>query len=592
MSRIIQILILSISIAGCTTSRWVNLEDPAPDLAAGRVVDSYPVVTVKSMPTPDNPILSLSVVEHRVLQVPLKFRSERMIQRYRPRVGLLALGVITSAGLVYLSTTDVLTDKELTDTQKNILRISALGILTASALHMQPVGDPIATGEVRLVGDAGSEQRTDSVVARSSSEPLMIRLDAAHSGNSLASNREFRLTGSTDINLIDELNLRQYQPDSDEDVHIRITSEHDILEIKIPMEALFSKYALVRTSTTALRSAPSASLSSVITTVAASSLLPWTNSTDTGWHRVLLGLTPTYVSKDDVDIVWRSPFGGSANLVVGTGAGSYGTLDIERNIPETGIRNNRSMAIIISNEYTDETIQSVKNGHRTARMVADYLKNSLGYNDERIVTLIDFSTYEEFYELLDVNLNHRTIAGRSISGNTDIFLYVIGAGSLVGIEDEFVPVILPVHGSQNEAVSIPEFIGQFTEMPIASINAVFELDFRNMPENPRVISRNQFISSVRSRLSDTINYNLIFSSEPVQQSGNYHSADLRTDRVHGILTYYFIRAIQDGATNTGDINELIRRNVSFTSRRLHNRAQDPVFINNNEFNLLRFTPEF
>src|SRR5690606_7567387 len=85
---------------------------------------------------------------------------------------------------------------------------------------------------------------------------------------------------------------------------------------------------------------------------------------------------------------------------------------------------------------------------------------------------------------------------------------------------------------------------------------------------------------------------VIFAGSLDQTAGNYQSADLRTDRVHGILTYYFTRALQSGITDIPGIYQYLQRNMTFTSRRLHNRAQDPFALYNEPTNLLRFTPDF
>ena len=61
-------------------------------------------------------------------------------------------------------------------------------------------------------------------------------------------------------------------------------------------------------------------------------------------------------------------------------------------------------------------------------------------------------------------------------------------------------------------------------------------------------------------------------------------------RVHGILTYYFARALQDGNTGHRVYIAVPATQYDILHReRLHNRAQDPVFIGNSRVNLIDIT---
>src|SRR5690606_703441 len=126
----------------------------------------------------------------------------------------------------------------------------------------------------------------------------------------------------------------------------------------------------------------------------------------------------------------------------------------------------------------------------------------------------------------------------------------------------------------------------------ASFTLILDTDYSNTTLFNISQANAPFLQSQLQEMLNGFERSSIFLASNVDQiAGNYVSRDLRTDRVHGILTYYFTQAIKDSNSQIDQIRDYLRRNVAFTSRRLHDRTQDPIILYNESYSLLRPTSD-
>jgi hypothetical protein len=587
----LSLFILFISALSCTSSRWVTQDELIEDVSRIHIVDSIPVLSISDLPSNDKPSFTLMVMDKQLLKVPLRLRATRVIQRYRPRYSLIALGLVAASGLVYLASHEGIVDQNLTKTQKNVLYVTAGGVLAGSILNMKPVGNPIQTGETRLLGQIETLQKVDSSQIYRGSLDLII--NAAYNGESIVTGLQKTINGQLEINLLNDLGLRTFSPPDDGNIQVQVTSEFEVLEFEIPLSSFMNRYLKVATRNTPLRDSPNYSSANVITSVAESSLLPWVANTDDGWHRVLLGSRPVYVPSTEGDLIWRFGSGRGSELVVTTSAGTYGSVDIERDIPITNFVNNRAIAIIIANESYESTHFRRKSTLRSGQLMAEYLNLSLGYSRDRIININDFTAEIDVETLLNIDLEEQTISGIPYSTQSDIFIYYAGHAGMIEIDGNIEPAILPVDMVPGDGITVAALFQSLAAMHVAGVHVVLDTDFTFRTSTGSIVfNANMQIELASILTKQRSNNSVIYSVTGNQTSGTYQSNDLRTDRVHGLLTYYFVKSIQNGITDLSSIHQYLQRNMTFTSRRLHNRAQDPLGFIPESVNLLRFTPEF
>jgi len=590
MTRIIiPFFILLLVGTACTSSRWIIQEDPVVDATQSVQVDTLSALVIDALPQPEQPFITLRGSLVNVVESPLRLEANRVIQRYRPRYSWVIAGALGAGTLYYLANTDGFFQEELTRSQKNALMGAGGVVFGAALLNMRPYGQPRYTGEKRLLNTVGTNTRADTT--QNAAPPFGVIINASHEGEELVRGLHVIVDGSYTLNLISELGLRNFSPDLPGEITVEFITESESRQIAFPVENVLKRYVRVARRNTPLRSTPNISTNNIITTVAEASLLPWVETIDTGWHRVLLGITPTYIQATDGAVVWRPAISNERDMVITTSNMAFGSIDVERDIPTTDRKNSDAIAILIGNQQYRNTTLRNEHAHRSVRLMRTYLRESLGFSDERIIVIEDFRTEENANNLINYNRDERTIHGIPFSSSTDLFVFYAGVGGVVSDNSRSVAGLISIDALPGEGVSLEAFFqyigsinglrqivtvidADFRELTATGFSTNFRADYANMAA--LVTGRNQ-------------NSLVLFASSSTQLAGLYVSNDRRTDRIHGIMTYYFARAIQDGNTNTEDILRYMQRNMTFTSRRLHNRAQDPTTFGNRSLELLRGT---
>lgn len=566
-----------IILSGCTTSRWIADPEPTRDLAKSVVVDSEPRILITNNPSPENPVLEISIINRRLLEVPMVYKSNRVIQRYRPKYGFLIAGVVVSAGTLYLAEN---LDTQSQKSQKNLLRATAGGVLVGSLLNMKPVGEPIATGEVLQFGQASISQFIDSTTTYP--DMLRVILNGALNGESLVSGREFIVNQNHTIDLIDELNLSEVQLADNDSIELQLVTEHEVVDINIDVSSIMNRYIRISRQNTLIRSSPDLTDSNVITTVAPNSFLPLVSSDNDNFYRTTLGASTAYVSKSDGNLVWRVGAGYNSNFIVSTSGSQRGSVDIERDIPTASERNPDAIGIIITQESYPDEFKFVKNAHRSGDLVSEYFTKSLGVYEQNIIRLKSSYFPESLAEIL-IEFDQD---GSIDFSQKDLFLYYAGAGKIDNDSTGVGFKLLSSDGSNG--TDLNDLLSLIAKLNTRSNVLLFDTDFSNGLESSISTeitdSLNQVINTF---ISENHNSALFMAAEANQFASNYQSTDLRTDRIHGIFTYYFLQSIQSGNNTLPQIRDNLLRNVTFTSRRLHNRAQDPIIRFNSNFSLIR-----
>lgn len=578
-------IILIALFSGCTTSRWIPSGELKQDPTQIRVLETSSKLVLTGNPTPNEPIIYLNIINDRLIEAPLQYESIRVIQRYRPRWGILASGTITAAGLIYLSEISSVSST-LTTSHKNIMRIAAAALITGAVFQLKPVGDPIPTGESIQLGRAEVRQYRDTT--QLSLNPVRVRINAAYNGEALVTGLEKVVTGSLGLNIVEELGIRSLIPVQDDYIDIQFVTEHDVIDHQVKISAVMNQYVRILQSGTPLRSSPSTQFPNVITNAAASSLLPLSQTTETGWYRVMLGATPAFVRSNEGELVWRTGSGSGSDMILSTTGSTFGTVDVERNIPEIGIIDSSSAAIIITFEGYPTGIRSLSNSSRSGNLVYEYVVSSLGIPAKNTARLQFDASSTNISQQISSEIN-QIRANIPESELNRLFVYLNGASGIHSIFGEPTPHILFPHSNEDASryLTYADFFEQIMSLAPKSITMVLDTDFSNRD----LELNNQIVRNiVRDQFSNAIfsipNYLVVLASDVDQFAGNYQSNDLRTDRVHGILSYYFMQGIQQGIATSSELQNYLQRNMTFTSRRLHNRAQDPIIWSRNSFRLL------
>jgi hypothetical protein len=143
-------------------------------------------------------------------------------------------------------------------------------------------------------------------------------------------------------------------------------------------------------------------------------------------------------------------------------------------------------------------------------------------------------------------------------------------------------------GNGNESnINLKTFFKQLSNVPSAQTLVVSDIDFSHRkPENSFTPNEEQrILGSLMSVLIDDDSTSLLMGTQIGQPSSLYLSST-GEDKKHHIFSYFFARAIQLRKTKLSAIYQFLERNVSYTSRRLHDRPQDPRLFGDVSLNLV------
>jgi hypothetical protein len=111
-------------------------ETPANDLNQSKLISSEPILSIRTQPNPDNPVVVFEVRSLNTVQFPQRVEQRRFVQKYRPRYGLMVLGLAGSAGLLYMANSTAVLENGLTDNQRLGVNVSAGVLATASVFNL------------------------------------------------------------------------------------------------------------------------------------------------------------------------------------------------------------------------------------------------------------------------------------------------------------------------------------------------------------------------------------------------------------------------------------------------------------------------
>lgn len=554
--------------SACTTSRWIIQDEPANDLSESKLIRTVPVLSVKREPTPEHPVAVFEFRNVNTVEFPLRVEQRRYVQSYRPRYGFMLFGLGVSAGLFYIANSSVL-GEEIGSGQKSGINAAA-GVLAAAAVfNLKPHGKPVYTGETRLLHQTGIGTRSDTVGRPTSAPVVETLIYARYNGISILDGlRKRGVNQEIRIDMVGDLPFRSFETTDPGKVELLITTQQNTFTHTIPVETFLKRYARIARRNTPIRSAPVVSSTNIVTTVAEASLLPWISSAD-GWHQVSLGLTTVYIRSEDAALVWM-PASGVSGMVISTDQ-RFGDVDVERGIPTTVPIQRDAAAVIIANQNYANPDHANRFALRSVELMKQYYHHALGVPVDRIRVVTDVpSSQNGTWSRFQRNNIWSELA--LDPDNTRLFVYVVGRGATAGGR----AVLLPVDAPRGDPVDIAQFLEYLGSLPTRSTHVLIESDF-SVTLDGSLLSQGSYDDLSRNLLSQRQGW-VWFASDVRQPSGAYTTTDLRTDRIHGLMTYFFCKALQEEHVKTSDILAYVNRNLTFTSRRLHNRAQDSRFF--------------
>ncbi|MBD3615728.1 MAG: hypothetical protein HUJ22_04075 [Gracilimonas sp.] len=571
MGGVLFILLISISLMSCSSTSWVVVDEGTKDINDFELISSRFYLESTNGITPNQPLIHFDLKAINTYEYAKRVRSERYIQRYRPRLGYVLLGA-AGAGLSYFAAFSDQLVTEPTNTQRYSL-IGAGTLLTGlSFLNMKPIGEPSATGESRLLRKIGAVQESDTVNAKPyNSVTPSIRL--SYSDSILAEHKgwDFR-DGRISINLAEEIDAGIFEETPSDNILVEVFYDSLSRKKEVPVSSVFEQFVVVDAQITALRNAPVIDNNNVLTDLAEGSQLKLVKK-EGDWYKVLYGISETWVSVDDVNTIWRSSEFASDLSVITIPSVPFGSVDVEQNIPDLGLEPLNSSAFILSNfQFENKELSERIYGERDVELMEAYFSQALAIRSNNIIKAINISSersLEQTYSRLAIPLDEPP---------RNLIVYINGYAEIRDSKVYLIGSELNEEGTSY--LDLQKFFEGLSSLRLNSLVIFADLDILNNDGSSQPFRR------LASTVTDS-NYKaaVLFAGRPNQRSGIY-SSSIGEQKRHSIFTYYLAEAFKQGKLRISEVYDHLERNVPFTSRSIYDRPQNPLLFGDRDLELL------
>lgn len=587
--HIALMMVVAIAISSCSATKWVIQPDPVVDYRAGETIESYSFVRQTNAPTPNRPIVEFELREVNVVEYPERTQSQRFVQQYRLRPGLVALSLASSAAVLYVANSPNVNTEGGFKNQKLVLNTAAAVLAASGFVALKPDGAPIPTDERRLLAQTGTVVLRDTV-SYVADAPTEAYVSVNYRGEPLVQNVRKEFIGGRllyDINR--EVRFVPVQSIDPGNLEIEVAVFGDTSRIEIPVISVMAQYVRVTAESTPLRSGPRDVPGNILADIVSGSQLQYQETYDSDWLRVLYGVASTYVRRSDVELIWRPLGRTDESLVVTEREANFGRIDIENNIPDRNPKSDDAYAVIISNSDYLAGLPRRRVAGMNGDIIERYATSTLAVRNNRTLTLNNPERFD-FEELLGFS-GRQTGLRATLDDESKLFVYISGMGYAEG-DDPSMVYLLPSDARPDDptitAVKLQEAFNALSRLPYNQCIVVVDVDYVSNPSNATGTVGTSGFELYRQIAADFLNRPntaVIFTNQVQQKSGEYVSRDGRVNNRYSIGTYFFAKALKENRSRVGDIFQFMDNNINFTSRLLHDRAQSPVFLGNPDLRL-------
>ncbi|MEQ8525583.1 caspase family protein [Gracilimonas sp.] len=564
-------LVASLLLQGCSSTSWVVVDDQALDINDYELISSQYYLESTNGITPNQPIIHFDLKSINTYEYAERVKTERYIQRYRPRLGYVLLGAAGAGLSYYAAFSDQFLDRP-SDIQRYALTGAGTLLTGLSFLNMKPVGEPTRTGESRLLRQTGTTTEVDTTSARPyNTDNPGIRI--SYNNRILVENKEWDFNrGRISINLAEEVDAGIFDENPRQNIVVEASYDSLTHRKEVAVPSVFEQFVVVNVQITALRNEPESNPGNILTDLAEGSQLKLV-SKEGDWYKVLYGISETWVSVNDVRTIWRPSEFASDLSVVAIPNVPFGSVDVERNIPVLGRSSLNSGAFILSNNQYEGEFSERIYGQRDAKLMEEYFIQGFGVRSTRVVKAMNATSD------MMVDRAYSRLASTINDSRHNLNVYINGYAEIRDGQVYLLGSELSDDG-ELQYIDLQKLFRAFNNLDLNSIKVFADLDILN--ENGSTQPLDNLASIITDRNFASA---VFFSSRPGQRSGIYSSTSGEQNR-HSIFTYYLAEAIKERNMTMNAIYNHLERNVPFTSRSLYERPQNPLFFGNSELELL------
>ena len=259
------------------------------------------------------------------------------------------------------------------------------------------------------------------------------------------------------------------------------------------------------------------------------------------------------------------------------------SVDVEKNIPKTGMENHDGIAVVIGNREYIGDVPDVDFAVRDAQFVKEYLMKTMGYREGNIF-------YYTNATLSNIIVAFNQLKNAVKPGKSDVFVYYSGHGAPdpESKQGYFVPVDANPNFIKESGYPVDDLYELLDKTNAKSTTVVIDACFSGSSDQGPILKD---ISPVFIEVDETFlgsKNSAVFTSATGEQVSSWYR-----DKSHSLFTYYFLKGLQGDADSNSDgklilseIKDYIDDKVPYQARRINNREQEPQLMTDDDSRVL------
>lgn|SRR5690625_64785 len=572
---VLLLLLASVAIS-CTTSRWIVVDEQASESAETEtILSDETIILPVGFPTPTHPVLTLEVKDVVEKEIVQQVVLERGIQQYRPKWGYWVAG-LSAALFTGIAANTNLIHSGISDHAVVAFNLSALALSGFTLTQLEPVGEPIYTGERRLSRSSGFQQLTDTLSRKEEILDLPVALDIQYAGEVLHRSGQVRfVNGENSLNLAVMLTESGLPTQEGDVMEVSLRYNEQSFNFSYEIDELLVPYIEITEPVAVLRNAPVISDLNIVTEVGEGSVFELIGTgLDEEWYQVRFGGSILYVARSTAEITWRMA-GTTGDIDVFEFADvEFGAVDVENAVPILKANDPGDRAIVFSNTYLEQPEIQRYTG-RDHRLFEFYMSAAYQMRESQIAHIQIDSTETWRDQLSEFSDTDSTSV---------LYVYLSGKAHIDGDT-----IYMRTSVSDNQPmVPVPDLLQEFIRMNPEKLILLADLDYAEIETSSPGSSGARNGVAVQQQtaaalLREVPNAVIIFSSRPDQVSSLYAGRGSE-NKHHRIFMYYWADAIKKRNRTMHSVIRHLENNVDYTSRRLHDRPQEIQVFGNTTLN--------
>lgn len=572
---VLLLLLASVAIS-CTTSRWIVVDEQASESAETEtILSDETIILPVGFPTPTHPVLTLEVKDVVEKEIVQQVVLERGIQQYRPKWGYWVAG-LSAALFTGIAANTNLIHSGISDHAVVAFNLSALALSGFTLTQLEPVGEPIYTGERRLSRSSGFQQLTDTLSRKEEILDLPVALDIQYAGEVLHRSGQVRfVNGENSLNLAVMLTESGLPTQEGDVMEVSLRYNEQSFNFSYEIDELLVPYIEITEPVAVLRNAPVISDLNIVTEVGEGSVFELIGTgLDEEWYQVRFGGSILYVARSTAEITWRMA-GTTGEIDVFEFADvEFGAVDVENAVPILKANDPGDRAIVFSNTYLEQPEIQRYTG-RDHRLFEFYMSAAYQMRESQIAHIQIDSTETWRDQLSEFSDTDSTSV---------LYVYLSGKAHIDGDT-----IYMRTSVSDNQPmVPVPDLLQEFIRMNPEKLILLADLDYAEIETSSPGSSGARNGVAVQQQtaaalLREVPNAVIIFSSRPDQVSSLYAGRGSE-NKHHRIFMYYWADAIKKRNRTMHSVIRHLENNVDYTSRRLHDRPQEIQVFGNTTLN--------